>query len=155
SAQLRAVYANRPQVEKQFYVGLAPGIGNPVFVHERSYKEIRFPDPGYQLLGLYRIWNIVQYWFPYRDVLGEDWNGVLANFIPRIAMAKDQASFKLQMMALIAHIHDTHANLWSGLAVRPPAGECRLPVIMRYVEGQPVVAGFALPEAEKETGLKL
>ena len=30
------------------------------------------------------------------------------------------------MMALIARVHDTHANLWGSLEVRPPGGaRCR------------------------------
>ena len=56
--------------KQQFYVSLAPNIGNPSFEHEPAYPTLRLPDAGYQLLALYRFWNIVEYWFPYRDVIG-------------------------------------------------------------------------------------
>ena len=105
---------------KQFYVSKVSGIGNPSFDHEFGYANVKFPDSGFQLLGLYRFWNIVEYWSPYRDVLGEDWTNILAEFIPRIATAKNIESYEQELLALAAKAHDGHANLWSSLDVRPP-----------------------------------
>jgi hypothetical protein len=126
SRSLRAIYAKRPQLDEQFYLSLAPNVQNPAFQHELAYRQIALPDPGYQLLGLYRFWNIIQYWFPYRDVIGEEWSKVLAEFVPRVALAKDNESYQRQLMALIARAYDTHANLWSSLDVRPPVGDCQV-----------------------------
>ena len=154
SQSLRAIYVNRPQLGKQFYVSLARA-RNPVFEHELLYAQLAFPDPGYQLLALFRFWNIIQYWFPYRDVIGEDWHKVLSEFVPRIALAKDKQAYKLELMGLIARAHDTHANLWSGLDVRPPTGECRIPATVRFVEGRAVVTGFVAPEAAQTSGLAI
>ncbi len=129
------------QIGNQFYVALRPKVLNPVFKHEPSYSDIPFPDSGFQLLALFRYWNIIEYWHPDRDVIGEDWDKVLATFIPRLALAKDRNGYQLQLMALIAKVNDTHANLWSSLAVRPPVGQCHLPVSLRFVQHQVVVTG--------------
>ncbi|HVG90771.1 MAG TPA: hypothetical protein VNB54_04710, partial [Alphaproteobacteria bacterium] len=118
SKSLLAIYGNRPADGNQFYWTLAPQVKNPSFKHELAYPQVKFPDPGFQLLALYRFWNIMEYWSPYRDVMGEDWGNVLAEFIPRIALAKSRDDYTLQMMALIGRAHDGHANLWSSLAVR-------------------------------------
>jgi C-terminal processing protease CtpA/Prc len=155
SKSLRAIYANRAADATQFYVALAPNVGNPSFRHELSYASVKFPDVGFQLLALYRFWNIIEYWSPYRNVMGEDWDQVLAEFIPRIGLAKSPDEYKRELMALIARAHDTHANLWSSLNVRPPAGECRFPVTVRLVENRAVVTRFILPEAAKDSGLAL
>jgi len=128
---------------KQFYVSLVPGVGNPSFDHELGYPHLAFPDAGFQLLALYRFWNIVEYWSPYRNVLGEDWDGVLAQFISRIALAKNAEAYELELLALVAKTHDGHANLWSSLQVRPPVGKCRLPVNVRFVENLPVIVGVS------------
>jgi C-terminal processing protease CtpA/Prc len=143
---------------QQFYVSLVPEVQNPSFDHELSYTQLKFPDAGYQLLGLYRFWNIIEYWSPNRLIVGEDWDGVLRQFIPRIALAKDATEYQRQMMQLIAEVHDTHANLWSSLQVRPPTGACLLPVNLRLVpdfngKNQAVVTSFASPDGEA-TGLK-
>ena len=154
SEQLQAVYAKRPTSE-QFYVSLAPGVLNPRFDHERAYPNITFPDAGFQLLALYRFWNIMQYWSPNRDVAGENWPDVLREFIPKVALAKNKDEYQLAMMALIAKAHDTHANLWSSLNLRPPVGECRMPVNMRFVEGKLVVTGYASTTLGAASGLKV
>jgi hypothetical protein len=153
SGDLRNIFKNRPSRD-QFYVSLAAGVWNPRFLHENAYPSLQQPDPGYQLLALFRLWNIVEYWAPNRDVVGENWDGVLKEFIPRIALAKTSVAYKLEMMALIAQIHDTHASLWSSIALRPPAGECRLPVTIRFIEANAVVTGFTQAGAETSTGLK-
>ena len=92
-------------------------------------------------------------WFPYRDVIGEDWDGVLARFLPRIALAKDRDAYQLELMALIATVNDTHANLWSSLAVRPPVGRCHIPVRVRFIEQAAVVTGFGDATSGSATGL--
>jgi C-terminal processing protease CtpA/Prc len=155
SKSLLAIYRNRPADGHQFYLTLAPSVKNPSFRHELSYSQVKFPDPGFQLLALYRFWNIFEYWSPYRDILGEDWGKVLAEFIPRVALAKSKDDYTLQMMTLIGRAHDGHANLWSSLAVRPPAGNCQFPVAVRFIENQAVVYSNIVPEAAKESGLAI
>lgn len=140
---LRNVHRGRSQ-GRQFYVSQVRNIRNPQFDRDLAYPTLAFPDAGYQLLGLYRFWNIIQYWFPYRDQIDGDWHTVLAEFIPRIAAAKDKDAYQLEMLALIARVTDTHANLWSASPqLRPPAGSCQLPVTARFIEGQAVVTGYS------------
>jgi C-terminal processing protease CtpA/Prc len=152
---LRTVHRDRPG-GKQFYVSQAPAVGNPVFEHELAYAGLRFPDAGYQLLALYRFWNIVRYWYPNRNVLDQDWGKVLADFIPRIALARDKDAYQLEAIALIAKVTDTHANLWSAPPqLRPPAGACQLPVTMRFIEHRAVVTGYSDGSTGPATGLKI
>lgn len=91
------------------------------------------------MLALYRWWNILQYWAPDREVAGQDWPAVLRRFIPKVALARDKTAYQLALFELIATANDTHANLWSSIALRPPAGECALPVELRFVGGKAVV----------------
>ena len=155
AAVLRVVHRGRSQ-GRQFYVSQVPNIGNPQFDRDLAYATLNFPDSGYQLLGLYRFWNIIEYWFPYRDQIDEDWDKVLAEFVPRIALAKDKTAYQLEMLALIARVTDTHANLFSAPPeIRPPAGSCQLPVITRFIEGQAVVTGYSQASSGPATGLQV
>ncbi|QKY10015.1 S41 family peptidase [Janthinobacterium lividum] len=151
-ADLRHIYRHRPASASQFYLRLREQVGNPVFEHEIAYENIALPDAGFQLLALFRFWNIIEYWAPYRDTTGENWDDVLRQSLTRIALARDRASYQLEMMAVIARLHDTHANLWNSLRVRPPVGECHLPVKLRFIGDSAVVAGYR--EAGAETGLQ-
>jgi C-terminal processing protease CtpA/Prc len=154
SRMLRAAYRNRPAKGKQFFVSLTKTVGNPVFPHEPSYQSVKLPDPGLQLLALFRFWNIVEYWFRSRDLMGENWDRVLAEFIPRVALAKTAEDYERELMALIARIHDTHANLWSAIQVRPPTGACQLPATVRFIENRAVVTAYADAGAGPAAGLQ-
>jgi C-terminal processing protease CtpA/Prc len=151
---LVAIYRNRPADGKQFYVGMIRGIGNPAFQNEPVYPRVKLSDPGFQLLGAFRFWNIIAYWFPYRDVLNENWDQVLREFIPRIALAATAEDYQRELMALIAKAHDTHANLWSSVQVRPPVGKCQLPVMVRFLGDRAVVTGYLEAAAGAATGLR-
>jgi C-terminal processing protease CtpA/Prc len=155
AGSLREIHRNRPAGERQFYVSMTPNIGNPEFNHEPAYAALKLPDAGYQLLGLYRFWNIIEYWFPYRDVIGGNWDDVLTTFIPRIALAGDSDTYKREMMAFIARVNDTHANLWSSLDVRPPVGACRIPVTARFIQDKPVVTGYPQAASGTADGLRI
>ena len=84
--KLDFIHKNRNQ-EKNYYISLAPGVRNPVFSHEDPYKDLLYPDTGYRLLALFRYWNIIQYFSPYKYIIGEDWNHVLDELIPKFINA--------------------------------------------------------------------
>ena len=160
SQTLQAAHQNRKPLTRQFYVSLSTAVSNPVFENELNYPSVRFPDAGYQLLALFRYWNIVQYFYPNRDIMSDDpaqsanyWDIVLEEFIPRLALAPDAVTYQQELMKFIAKINDTHANLWSSLAVRPPIGSCQLPVDVRFVEGRPLVLRHISPTAGPASGL--
>jgi len=144
SDALVEIHRHRPR-GGGFYAGRATN-GNPAFSNELNYPALRHPDAGYQLLGLFRLWNMMQYYNPNRDTMADDpaqasayWNDTLAEFIRPFALAPDRRAYQQAFLRLIARINDTHAGLWSGLDARPPLGACFLPVDVRFVENVPVV----------------
>jgi C-terminal processing protease CtpA/Prc len=155
SERLVTIYTRRPKVDEQFYVAKVPMIGNPDFSNEMGYAGLKEPDAGYRLLSLYRFWNMIEYWFPYRDLLDEDWDVVLREFVPRLAAARTRDDYAAAMMALIARAHDTHANLWGSLEVRPPRGKAQVPVRLRFIEDQAVVTGYAHATLGPASGLRI
>ncbi len=152
--RLELIHRRRPRSDEQYWVGLTQ-VGNPDFGPEAAYAGDPEPDAGFRILALYRFWNIVEYWYPNRDLLDDDWDAVLAEFLPRVVAASDPVAYRLVMMQLIARVHDTHANLWSDLAVRPPRGQAQLPVVTRFIEGKAVVTGYAHPTLGTATGLRV
>jgi len=155
SSRLVAIHVNRSASGAQRYVSFVPGVGNPDFTREARYETMPEPDAGYRLLALFRFWNIIQYWFPNRDIMEEDWDGVLPEFIPAVMRPMDGYAYRLSMIRLIGRVHDTHANLWSDLQVQPPRGSGQAPVILRFVEGRAVVTGYSHDQYGPATGLKV
>jgi len=153
SELLRTIHRNRAR-GANFYISQVRGVGNPVFDNEPNYARVQFPDAGYQLLGLYRYWNIVEYWYPNRNILDQDWNAILSEFIPRVGLAKSREAYQLEMLQLIVKLTDTHANLNVAAQVQPPTGTCQLPVLVRFIGRRAVVTGYSEPTLGPETGLK-
>jgi C-terminal processing protease CtpA/Prc len=139
-ARLRSIHANRRGGE-QFHVQLAANVSNPAFRNEPAYPDLKIPDGGFQLLAVFRFWNMVEYWFPYRDLIDEDWDAVLRDSIVRVGTAQDRATFRREVAALVARADDGHANAGYGLGI-PPEGDCLVPAHVRHVEGQFVVKGL-------------
>jgi C-terminal processing protease CtpA/Prc len=161
SQTLQSIYTNRSPSPASFFVSLATGVDNPIFENESDYPALALPDSGYQLLGLFRFWNMVEYFYPDRDVMADDpsssptyWDDVMVQSIPGIAMAQSSLEYQQQLLLFIAKINDTHANLWSSLAARPPIGSCQLPVQVRFVQGCPVVTGY-LSAGGASSGLQI
>ncbi|HET7904788.1 MAG TPA: hypothetical protein VFM17_09510, partial [Candidatus Eisenbacteria bacterium] len=152
--RLRRIHANRLAAPEHAYVGLGARAANPDFGSEAAYPGDAAPDEGFRLLALYRFWNIIEYWFPYRDLLEEDWDRVLREFVPRILAARSRDDYLLELIALSARVHDSHANLHASLHVLPPRGDCRLPVAFRPVGDRFVVAHTADSSGTAEGALQ-
>ncbi len=136
-SRLKTIYASR-RGGHQFYVKLAANVSNPEFRNEPSYSEVQIPDAGFQLLTVFRFWNMAEYWFPYRDLIDENRDTVLRDSLARVGLAQDRATFRREVAALVARIDDGHANAGYGLGI-PPEGDCLVPAHLRYIEGRFVV----------------
>lgn len=147
---LRSIYFNRSKNDDHILIGQVPEIGNPVFDGELPYTNLENVDAGFRLLALARLWNIVQYWFPYRDLIDTPWRNVLRTAIPRLTAPLDADGYALEMIRVIEEIDDTHANLWGSLHLRPPVGDCVLKAGFRFVEGEATVWALQKPNS---TGL--
>jgi len=107
--RLRFIRQNRNQGEN-YYVKTFPGVGNADFGNELPYKDSVFPSPELRTLGLARYWNMIQYFFPYKYIIGRDWKEVLVEMVPKFTDAKDTVSYHLAMLELTAKINDSHAG---------------------------------------------
>lgn len=152
--QLRQIQqANR--TNSHYYIGLAPKVGNPIFKHEAGYFTMLHPDAGYRLLALFRYWNMIEYFFPYKHLITEDWNGVLKEFIPKMVQATTALNYQLSLLELITKIGDTHANLWGqGAVIDSYKGINYAPLELSFVEEKALITGYFDPELGKQTGLK-
>jgi Peptidase family S41 len=134
---------NNSNQDENYYVDLAAGIGNPVFDHEDHYEKMVYPDAGYRLLSLFRYWNIIQYFYPYKYLIGEDWNNLLSEFIPKFISARDETQYALACLEIIARVHDTHANVWgNNQALNNYFGRYLAPIQTRFIENKLVVTGY-------------
>jgi len=137
-----------------YYIGQVKNIGNPLIKHENPYPNMDPTDVGYRILSLYRYWNIIAYYFPYKNLIGKDWKEVLDEFIPKIVSAHDAQSYTLTILELIGNIHDTHANIWGKNEVlNKLRGNQYAACYLDFIEGKAIVTGYHDKKKGLESGL--
>jgi len=104
----------------------------------RKYQDFTFPSKPYRLLALFRIWSVFSYFFPYKDLMGEEWDQVLLDFIPRFENARDAKEYDLLVCEMLTHAHDSHVGAYGGV-LGQHFGFASPPVRCRFVEGKPVI----------------
>lgn len=127
-----------PESQKCAYLGENTA-GNALFDLEEPYEGVSPPDQYHRLLALIRYWNMVEYWFPYRDLIDEDWHSVLVDSVRDFRDADTLYTYRSALLRLIVRIDDTHAWLWTAGDAMPPGGWAMSPVAVRSVEGRPFV----------------
>jgi len=154
SAQLEKIKTAKRPFDESHYVELKKGIGNPVFLNEDIYPQMSYPNASYRLLALFRYWNIIQYYFPYKYLIGEKWDNVLTEFIPQFINAKNELEYKLTVLKLIARIHDSHAFM-SDPIIEKFKGNYIVPLHVSFVENKPVITDSLDLNIEKGYPLKI
>jgi hypothetical protein len=108
---------------------------------DRTYSDMQYPPAEYRILAAFRLWAVINYFFPYKDLMGEDWNDVLRQFIPRMEGARDALDYNLAVLEMKTHLHDSHAGA-GGPVLEKYLGEAVAPLRLRMIEGVPVITGF-------------
>lgn len=142
SDRLSDIYVNRPVASTQRYVKFGVGGPSADFSGEDRYADERYPAASLRILAVFRFWNILEYWFPYRDLLEPDRVALLREFVQALWDAPDGDAYTLTLMRMVARARDTHANLGTAGRTRPPVGAYRVPVSLRYIDQGFVVTGF-------------
>ncbi len=86
---------------------------------------------------------MIQYFYPYRYLIGADWYAVLNEFIPRFTDARNKEEYTLACLELIGRIHDSHASISAKNPVlHALRGAQILPFKAAFVEDKLVITGF-------------
>lgn len=133
---------NAQRSKEHYYISLDSLVSQPIFKNENAYSIPSYPDTGYRLLALFRYWNIIQYYFPFKYLLKENWQNILPEFIPEFIRVKDELEYKRLLIRLITRIHDTHANIWDDPMLEEYKGLNIAPLEIIFIEDQAVVGGF-------------
>ncbi|MDR2237989.1 MAG: peptidase S41 [Chryseobacterium sp.] len=114
----------------------------PYFQNEAAYSQFKYPDTGFRLLSLYRYWNMIEYFYPYKNTLEKSWDKTLEDLIPKFVEADNEVSYRLAVASMIAEIQDSHAvsSVWSEAPLYDQQGKMRPAVDFVFVGNKPVVS---------------
>jgi len=135
-------------------IALNPWIKNPDFGSDTLYNHFLFPNRNIRLLSLFRYWNIINYFFPYKYLSDNDWDHVLDSFIPIFSTAKDTLEYHLSVCKLVSKINDNHGYITSSI-ISNFWGNQFLAVRFRLIEGKTIISQIYSDSIAKRENLKL
>jgi C-terminal processing protease CtpA/Prc len=168
--KIKEIYQNRHQ-GTHYYIKKAYYDGNPEFINEQPYST-SFPDKNLRLLALYRYWNIIQYFFPYKYLTDKNWDEVLREYIPKFINAKTALEYQLAILQLAGETNDTHARFLMGAnetgflrgtryaplrtnEIDSLRGTRYAPFRVRFIENKLTVIDYFKPKLKEIAGLEI
>lgn len=125
-------------LHQRYYVSLEPGTGKPIFTNEISYPA-PYPATMVRLLALFRYWNMVQYYYPYRYLMGNAWFTMLKTSIPEFINAQNKQEYTFACLHLISGLEDSHADLWNNSVLEAAKGNNTVPFETRFIESKLII----------------
>jgi C-terminal processing protease CtpA/Prc len=145
-AQKRAISLLASPQRGTANVAVPVPFGYGAFV-ERDYSETPFPDRAHRLLALFRMYAVIERFFPYRDLMDRPWDETLLEFIPRMLDARDATDYALTVAELGSRLQDSHVTVASPV-LDAYFGTHRPAVRVDLMEGATVVTEVAPAAAE-------
>ena len=150
--KLKYIEANR-HLGESYYTDFK-GAHNVEIRNEVEYKDFDYPTRHYRLLSLFRYWNIVEYYFPYKYQTDQKWDDVLVEMIPKFTETSDPQQYHLAMLELVAKIDDSHGFLHTDYT-NQYFGYYFAPVKFSIIDGKAVITSFYEDEKAKKDDLRI
>ncbi|TGD58009.1 S41 family peptidase [Flavobacterium humi] len=105
--KLKDIEENRFQ-GKQHYVSTINNVGNIQIENEPEYKNFDWNNKNLRILSLFRYWNTIEYFFPYKYQTDQKWDLVLTEMLPKFLHPENKEEYHLCMLELVVKINDSH-----------------------------------------------
>ncbi|WP_347216583.1 S41 family peptidase [Chryseobacterium sp.] len=136
SSQKLHYIENNRNVGSNHYIGKG---GRKIFFRNENSYGSQFTSRQVSLLELFRYWNYVEYFFPYKYQTNQNWNDVLTEMIPKFLNSNNDQDYQLTLAELVAKTDDSHAYLFSPLISLHQYGNRKLPIEYSYAEGKLII----------------
>lgn len=87
-----------------------PYVMSIVDKNEKTYPRMSFSDINLKLLAVFRIWNYVQYFYPYRNLFDLSWDEALKTAVPAMFEADTREEYANVLSAIGVFTNDSHTN---------------------------------------------
>jgi len=153
SEELLMIRDNRHQGNK-YYVTANGRVGNIKIKNETIHDELNWDNENLRILSLFRYWNIIEYFFPYKYQTDQAWNDVLHDMIPKFLYSNTELDYHLAMLELVVNLNDSHAGFSTKL-LREYFGEKWIPARFKVIDGKAIITGFFNDSLAKKDDLRI
>ncbi len=147
SKKLKFIETNRFHGE-QHYVGAL--LGGNIFIKNEDFSNFRSSDKNSRILALFTYWNIVEYFFPYKYLMDDNWDITLKKMLPVFLSAQNDDAFYLAMQRLTAKLNDSHVVFY-----KYKNKKHYLPIICKIIDKKMIVSEILNPNITKDYAINL
>ena len=140
SEKLKYIENNRYQ-GKPFYVKSTDTVWTVQIQNEPEYENFNWNNKDLRLLALFRYWNIIEYFYPYKYLTDQSWDEVLLEMIPKFLNVQTEEEYHLAMLELVVKIDDSHAHFSTPL-INDYFGYYWIPAKFTIIDNKAVITGF-------------
>lgn len=153
--KLKFIKTNRHQGKKHYVSVAHKNVGNIKVTNEIEYKNFDWKNEDLRLLTLFRYWNIVEYFFPYKYQTDTNWDEILKTMIPKFLNPIDETDFHLSILELIVSIDDSHGGFAPTDKTNAFFGYYWIPAKFKLINGKAIITGFYNKKIAKIDDLKI
>lgn len=85
------------------------------FTDDPVSMPINYTNEANRLTTIFYYWNVINYFFPYRNLMDQSWDSTLCQFIPFIRQAETDLEFHTIFLKLVTKINDSHGSASSSV----------------------------------------
>jgi len=115
------------------------------------FRERLFPDEPKRVLALFRYWNTIHYFFPYKHLMDQDWDTSLRMYLPGIVSAEEELAYHQAFSLLTVAIDDSH-GFYSSAAFWDWKGRNSPPFEARFIDNRLVISKVLFGVTEVRVG---
>ncbi len=135
----KLLFIERNRTQRLYYVSLDGA--NTFFDHDPIYQGSQWNDEHIRLITLFKYWNVIEYFYPYKYVMDQNWDEVLEEMIPRFQQIKSEEEYHVLLHELTVKLCDSHSFFVTDL-VRSFSGKKYIPAKFKIIDDKAVITGF-------------
>ncbi len=135
----KLMYIKENRTQRQHYVALDGA--TTYFTNEPVYTAAQWKDENVRLITLFKYWNVIEYFYPYKYVMDQPWDEVLLEMIPRFQQIKSEAEYHVLLHELTVKLCDSHSFFVTDL-VRSFAGNQYIAARFKMIDDKAVFTEF-------------
>jgi carboxyl-terminal processing protease len=141
--KLRLIEKNRTKKRHHYFTTRKSG--NVLFKNPRSKKVEVFPSYEVRLADVFSFWNSIEYFFPYKYVMDENWDSILIASIPKIKYAADSVEYHNAYLKILQAVNDGHISNPSPVLRNSVLGYGRYAFKVDIIDSNVIVSRFYQP----------
>ncbi len=152
SQKLKFIEENRFQGEQFYIKGLE---GGNVFVKNENFTDFKFEDKNSRLLALFRYWNVIEYFFPYKYLMDNNWDKTLNDMVPIFLSSQNETDFQNAIAKINARINDSHAYFGRVKPEKKNKERMALPFNCKIIDEKMIITKIYCDSLAKVNNLKI